>query len=374
MRILLICYDSPFNIYYGAGMRANNLWRALQQMGDVSALVMEAGAQTELDLTPHEGEIGRIRFQKPSVPWTTPETQKIRALVAQVAGPKQFDLVVVRYLRLAMLVRGSLPAPLWLDGDDLDKVIPLIGKSWWQRQLAGLKTWARRVVTRRELQGFEHVWYVNPHDMLKFPTPSGSVLPNVVNAPDEPPKRLRLRHTQMLMVGKFGYEPNAEAADFFIHEVLPTLRGAVPGIGLRLVGQCPEPLAARWRQLGIDVAGFVDDLTAEYAGATLVVAPVLSGGGTQIKVLEALAYTCGTVVSSFSASGFAPNLKDGEHFLVAHTAQEWVAQCMRLIQTPSLCEELGHAGRDAVLQHYSLSGMTDEVRRTMNKLKKRPAP
>ena len=145
---------------------------------------------------------------------------------------------------------------------------------------------------------------------------------------------------------------------------------AVPGIRFRPVGQCPPDMAARWRAVdGVEVAGYVDDVAAEYARASVVVAPVFSGGGTQIKVLEALAYECGAVVSAFSAAGFAPNLLAGEHLLVAHDAAEWVAHCLALIDSPTQAERLGRAGRAVVLQKYSFDGMASEVKASLSRFR-----
>ena len=370
MRILLICHDSTLDRYHGAGLRTNNIWRELGGVADVSVLVMEPSDATVLDTTPHEGEVGRIRFDKPAVPWTTPGTLKIRRLVAQVAVPGRFDLIVVRYFRLAMLVRGSVAVPMVVDGDDLDKRASMIGKPFWCRSFDALKTEARRTVTRRALKGFAHVRYVNPLDMIKFPARSGSVLPNVTDAPLTLSPRSRHQPACVLMVGKFGYEPNAEAAEFFMREVLPGLRVAVPGLRFRLVGQCPPDMAARWRAVdGVEVAGYVDDLAAEYAHASVTVAPVFSGGGTQIKVLEALAYECGTVVSAFSAAGFAPNLLAGEHLLVARDAAEWVTHCLALIASPAQAERLDRAGRAIVLQKYSFDGMASEVKASLSRFR-----
>lgn len=366
MRILLICHDSPLVRSYGAGLRTNNIWRALGEVGDVSALIMEPSDHTALDTTPHPGEIGRILFRKPPVPWTTPETLKIRRLVAQVASAGRFDLVVVRYLRLAMLVQGSVAAPMVVDGDDLDKVASTIGKSFLRRRLEAFKTTARKIVTARALRHFAHVWYVNPLDMVRFPVRSGSVLPNIADAPSSVLPRTDLQPARVLMVGKFGYAPNAEAVDFFARSVLPGLRAAVPGVRFRLVGQCPVDAAVRWRALeGVEVAGFVDDLFIEYARASVVVAPIFSGGGTQIKVLEALGHACGTVVSVFAAAGFAPNLRADEHMLVAGDADAWVAHCLRLIHSPAQAERLGCAGREVVLQKYSFDGLAREVGSTI---------
>lgn len=369
MRILLICSDSPLDRSYGAGLRTHNIWNALSRFGTVSALVIVPAERTAIDTTPRPGEIGRIGFSRRPVPWETLDSRRIKHLVAQLAGPIGYDLVVARYLRLGLLIQGSIAAPTIVDGDDLEKVAPAIGKSILRKQIDALNTTARRIVTRRALGNFAHVWFVNPRDMIKYPTPSGSVLCNITEAPVELPVHVSVQPPCLLMVGKFGYEPNAEAAEFFIRNVLPVLRRVVPGVRFRLVGQCPIDVAQRWRLAeGVEVAGFVDDLTVEYARSSVVVAPVFSGGGTQIKVLEALGYGCGTLVSAFSAVGFAPYLRDGEHLLVAHDTQQWVEKCLELIDSPSLCGRLGAAGRQVVLQRYSLDGMTQEIGATIARL------
>jgi polysaccharide biosynthesis protein PslH len=373
MRILLVCHDSAHSRSYGAGLRTNDIWRALCHLGEVSVLVMEPSHLTAIDDTPRDDELGRISFDRPALPWVTPETLKIRRLVSQTVGSRQFDLVVVRYLRLAMLVSGSVAAPILVDGDDLDKIAPTIGKAFWRRWIETLKSEARRMVTRIAIRNFAYVWYVNPLDMVKFPSKLGSVLPNVSPAPLNAHDRISTGHACILMVGKFGYEPNAEAAAYFIREVLPSLRATLPTLRFRMVGQCPPDLAAKYRAVdGIEIAGFVDDLTAEYARAAAVVAPVFSGGGTQIKVLEALGHQCGTVVSAFSAAGFSPNLIAGEHMLVARNTAEWKSHCLSLINSPAHAEKLGRAGRAAVLKMYSFDGMAKEVKASLGRLRQLP--
>lgn len=373
MKILLVSPDSAQSRTSGAGLRTNNIWRALSQLGEVSVLVLESWGATEMDATPREGEIGRIRINNPTVLLNTAETLKVRGYFTDLVTPEGFDLIVVRYLRLALLIRGCVMVPMVVDGDDLDKASTVIGKSFWRSGLDAGRTMARRIVTKRVLGSFEHVWYVNPRDMVKFPVQSGSILPNIIDAPANLPIRAMAYPATVLMVGTFGYEPNVEAAAYFIREVLPSLRATLPDLRFRLVGRCPPELAARYRAVdGIEIAGFVDDLMAEYARAAAVVAPVFSGGGTQIKVLEALGHQCGTVVSAFSAAGFSPNLIAGEHMLVARNTAEWKSHCLTLINSAAYAEKLGRAGRAAVLKLYSFDGMANEVKASLSRL--RPLP
>ena len=99
MKILLVCYDSPLNCSYGAGLRTHHIWNALKAIGDVKTLVMEPALTTQVAAFQHEAELARIFFKKPDVPWVTPETKKIRELISAAISQDRFDLVVVRYLR-----------------------------------------------------------------------------------------------------------------------------------------------------------------------------------------------------------------------------------------------------------------------------------
>ena len=366
MKILLVCYDSPLNCSYGAGLRTHHIWNALKTIGDVKTLVMEPSLTTQVAAYQHEAELARIFFKKPKVPWVTPETKKIRELISAAISQDRFDLVVVRYLRLAMLIQPCITARIIVDGDDLNKSYTSHKKSAPKKALDWLKTQARRAVTRREVQRFDHVWYVNPVDKQLFPAKSGSLLPNVTRMPKSSLPLVRAEQVTLLMVGKMSYEPNTEGADFFIREVLPALRIAVPNAKLRLVGQCTPELSVRWGSVpGVEVAGFVDDLSLDYSGAWVVVAPVFSGGGTQIKVLEALSYGCATVVSDFSAAGFAPHLIGGVHMLVANSAQVWIEHCLTLIKSPARAAVLGTAGREAIAENYSNESIRQEVEATV---------
>ena len=369
MKILFVCYDSPLSCSYGAGLRTNQIWNALKAVGDVSTLVMEPGLTIEVDKELREAELLRIRFKMPNVPWITAETKQVRHLVITALARRHFDLVVARYLRLAMLVQPCIDAPIIVDGDDLNKLETSLKKGSVHRGLNHFKTQARRAVTRREVRKFAHVWYVDPQDEQRFPARSGSVLPNVTRLPQSLSPFNRSPVPTVLMVGKMSYEPNTEGADFFIREVLPALRESVSDTTLRLVGQCTPELKARWSAVaGVEVAGFVDDLSAEYLGAWVVVAPVFSGGGTQIKVLEALSYGCGVVVSEFSANGFSPQLRANEHMLVASNPKEWLAHCLTLAHSPTKARELGDAGRKVIVEKYSSESMAREIKTTITRL------
>ena len=365
MKILFVPPTPPMDRSYGAAVRSNNIWRSLQSLGEVDTLVLIAGDETKSLPADKGHEFARIQFLKPMLPWSTPRSRAIQALVSNALQGRHYDLAVIRFVHTAMFAAPSISADILVDADDLSKTLPTIGQSLKTRVLGNVKLRGRDLATRYLLPRYDHVWYVNPKDMQRFPVRSGSLLPNVVDIP--PPSAANpTSPPTILMVGTFGYGPNREGANYFINEALPTIQAAIPDVRLRLVGHCPEQYVGPWQnRKGIEAAGFVDDLAKEYEGASVVIAPIFSGGGTQIKVLEGLAYGKGLVVSEFALAGFQPRIAAGTHVEVATRPKDWAERCLSLIRDPSRAAALGKAGREIVREEYSFERMKRDIRATI---------
>ena len=365
MKILFVPPTPPMDRSYGAAVRSNNIWRSLQSLGEVHTLVLIAGDETKSLPADKGHEFARIQFLKPMLPWSTPRSRAIQALVSNALQGRHYDLAVIRFVHTAMFAAPSISADILVDADDLSKTLPTIGQSLKTRVLGNVKLRGRDLATRYLLPRYDHVWYVNPKDMQRFPVRSGSLLPNVVDIP--PPSAANpTSPPTILMVGTFGYGPNREGANYFIDEALPTIQAAIPDVRLRLVGHCPEQYVGPWQnRKGIEAAGFVDDLAKEYEGASVVIAPIFSGGGTQIKVLEGLAYGKGLVVSEFALAGFQPRIAAGTHVEVATRPKDWAERCLSLIRDPSRAAALGKAGREIVREEYSFERMKRDIRATI---------
>jgi len=365
MKILFVPPTPPMDRSYGAAVRSNNIWRSLQSLGEVDTLVLIAGDETKSLPADKGHEFARIQFLKPMLPWSTPRSRAIQALVSNALQGRHYDLAVIRFVHTAMFAAPSISADILVDADDLSKTLPTIGQSLKTRVLGNVKLRGRDLATRYLLPRYDHVWYVNPKDMQRFPVRSGSLLPNVVDIP--PPSAANpTSPPTILMVGTFGYGPNREGANYFIDEELPTIQAAIPDVRLRLVGHCPEQYVGPWQnRKGIEAAGFVDDLAKEYEGASVVIAPIFSGGGTQIKVLEGLAYGKGLVVSEFALAGFQPRIAAGTHVEVATRPKDWAERCLSLIRDPARAAALGKAGREIVREEYSFERMKRDIRATI---------
>jgi glycosyltransferase involved in cell wall biosynthesis len=173
--------------------------------------------------------------------------------------------------------------------------------------------------------------------------PNGVRLPLPV-AP--PPNQQRL-----LFVGNLTYAPNLEAAKVLVSEILPRVRARHPQATLDLVG--PHAGALGDAPAGVRIAGRVADLRPWYEGADAVVAPLWHGGGTRIKVLEALAYGRPVVATPLAVSGI--DVRSSRDVLLADSPPALADAVSRLLDDPELGARLcEHAGQ-MVRERYSQS-------------------
>jgi glycosyltransferase involved in cell wall biosynthesis len=182
------------------------------------------------------------------------------------------------------------------------------------------------------------------------------VVPNSVDLPAGQPRRSRGPGdpSRLLFVANLTYAPNIEAAELLVGEILPRVRAlAGADVALELVGRfetggAVEELAAT---AGVTVRGHVDDLAEAYAGADVVVVPLLRGSGTRIKLLEALAAGVPAVTTAVGAAGLGA--EDGRHLLIAEGAQALAEAVARVLLDERLAGALARAGRELVERSFS---------------------
>jgi glycosyltransferase involved in cell wall biosynthesis len=135
----------------------------------------------------------------------------------------------------------------------------------------------------------------------------------------------------LLFVGSFDYPPNREAAETLLRRHLPALRAAHPGVRVRLIGKDEDGRVTRLaREVGAEATGFVDDLVPHYREACAVYLPIVSGGGTRTKVVEAFGVGRTVLASRIGVEGLP--VTPGEHYLPADTPAEGSASLARLLR------------------------------------------
>jgi polysaccharide biosynthesis protein PslH len=169
---------------------------------------------------------------------------------------------------------------------------------------------------------------------------------------------------RVLFLGSLDYSANVDAVEYLVREILPRLRSA--GVETVIAGSNPPAALTRLAAASrapVSVAGFVEDTEPSFASARMLAVPLRMGGGTRIKILEALAR--GTPVVSTTVGCAGLDLEDGKELLVADDPAAFAAAVDRLLEDDGLCVRLAQAGRAAVERRYDWSSIGDAFERAV---------
>jgi glycosyltransferase involved in cell wall biosynthesis len=371
MRILLVSPQSPFGEASGSRQRTRLYYDTLSQLAPTDVLVIahEGPNATE---SADPANVYRITSARGPAGWNpyAPDTELTRRIEAMLPQPlERYRLVAGRYLW--SLCQLALPkgVPTLVDLDDFRY---RFGHRPWRQprllpQIARrrLKEW----IAHRQLQRFDGLVFVNPHDHADAAIARSIICPNVApQAPGTAPAPALTEPPGLLFVGSMWYGPNRDGIEWFLQSVWPQVRRTVPSARLAIVGAAPPRQRALWQQHeGVSAPGFVDDLGAAYAACTAAIIPVWYGGGSNIKLLEALAYGKPCIASTFTHQPFRDDLHDGEHLLVAQDADAFVSRCVALL-TESQATTMGAAGRHAVQRAYTPEVFSARLRALVQQL------
>jgi polysaccharide biosynthesis protein PslH len=218
--------------------------------------------------------------------------------------------------------------------------------------------------SRRRLEAFERrlmaaaaeTWMPSRADLAGArelaPDAELRYVPNVVDvvaidarpAPADPP--------EALMVADFTYAPNREALDFLLEEVMPHAWAVAPELRLTVAGRGYDGRAEADPRVAM--LGFVDDLDPLYARAACALVPLLSGGGSPLKFIEALAHRLPVVATPRAAAGL--DAESGRHYLEGAGAEGFARALLEALD-PSRGAAVAAAGRALAESNYSIEAL-----------------
>jgi polysaccharide biosynthesis protein PslH len=192
------------------------------------------------------------------------------------------------------------------------------------------------------------------------------VIPNCIDfdhylAFTELPKADRLIHT-----GSLAYRANYEAVVYFLEQIWPRIIAALPEVEFWITGRSAGyPLPPAAEDPRVHLTSYVDDIRPVIAGSAVSVVPLLSGGGTRLKILESLALNTAVVSTTKGAQGL--DLCHGEHLLIADTPGEFAQAVLRLLQDEGLRQQLAKQGRELVQRKYNWERVLPKFYHIVNK-------
>jgi glycosyltransferase involved in cell wall biosynthesis len=339
VRSLLISPIEPLPTGNGLAMRAGVWLDSLARYGEVGLAVMPLAG--DLTVSPWADERCRHRWRLEAEPadavssladpyWRDQlaELEPRPALavaawpgaglrLADVVGATGFMPEVVICLRsyvapVAAAAAARMEARLVVDLDDDDVSVAPDGEAEvWRRLVARVAAWADVIAA------------ASPTESELISARLGTpvvVLPNVVPPRTPVPLGPEAEQQRILFVGNLTYGPNRDAVYELVRSILRRLTDA----RLSLVGNARDEDVRAWTENGrVTYLGWVDDLAPVYDACDVVVVPIRSGGGTRIKVLEAMAYCRPVVATTAAVAGL--NIDHGRHALIRDDADEMVS-------------------------------------------------
>lgn len=387
MRILWLGHNLAYPPKGGPLQRNYNLLREAAKHHEVHALLFDQPASRPTDVTPQDCVEELLKFCA-TVEWVplskdvlgigrywraigglvTGEPYEFRWLrskdmarrLQRLMSQFRFDVVHADTLGLAPYVPLVAHAGTVLNHHDIESAL-VQRRALSERSLVWRKFWSYEAAhllaaERRWCPSF-HVNMVVSDDEGRLVKPSCGeskicVVPNGVDIEYFTP-RSDPGGNRLLFCGRLDQLANKGAITYFFNSIWPELSGRVKSLEIDVVGKNPPAwlLELSRRDSRVHVPGFVDDVRPYFQKATVFVCPITDGGGTRLKILDALAMGMPVVTTTFAASGLA--LQDGQHLLMADTSEHFIENTLRLLSDKVLRQSLTHGATDVVTRKYS---------------------
>lgn len=287
-------------------------------------------------------------------------SKEMVARIQRLVGRVRFDVVHADTLGLSPYVPLIPHAGTVLNHHDIESALVqrrashernFLWRAFWRQESANLlvaeRQWcptfdANLVVSEDE----GHLVKSSCGDSAICVVPNGVDVQYFTPRPDPGGERL-------LFCGRLDQLANRGAIAYFFESIWPELVCRVKHLQIDVVGKNPPAwlVELSQRDSRVHVPGFVDDVRPYFQKATIFVCPITDGGGTRLKILDALAMGMPVVSTTFAASGL--QLVNEEHLLLADTVDQFVASTMRFLSSKLLREDVARRGYQSIHAQYS---------------------
>lgn len=390
LRILYVLPMPPSPPRFGAQARMHGLMTGVARRHDVTAIsLVEDGFDAgecaramraycrEVTLVPNPGARGgaakRILQLRSLASPMSYERRRFSVPALQQALDRalrreRFDVVNVEFphlahYRLRQSPAGTPPPAVVLDAHeiahDLSRQVARSADGW-SRRLYGALNW--RKLRRDEMSAFraaDGICACSDADrrrlLSELPAARVAVIPNAADvehycprACDPPPDG-----RTVVFFGLLSTLPNIDGVRFLVREIWPRIVARRPQARCRIIGSGAPREVRDLAGPTVEVAGFVEDLRPHLASAAAVAVPLRLGGGTRLKIVEAMAMGKAVVSTPLGAEGIGA--VPGRDLLLAADPERFAAAVIRLLDDAALAARIGRAARRLAVERYAWS-------------------
>lgn len=292
----------------------------------------------------------------------------------------RFDILLCDFPQAGTSFLGSSLRPRVLFQHNVEH---RIRKQHFQAERNPLVRWVLRrewektfAVEGQVCRDMDHVITVSEEDRLAHDVDFGirhvSSIPTGVDADYFSPSDLPELPGHITFVASYDWFPNEDAALWLMSEIFPRVRAALPGTTLSLVGRLPT-VAMKNKAAhspGVEVTGRVDDVRPYLSRAEVVVVPIRIGGGTRIKIFEAMAMNKAVISTTIGAEGLP--VQSGENIILADGADRFAENVIALLKNAGERQRIAAAARQMVVKNHTwdvVAQRMEEILRAVAHLK-----
>jgi glycosyltransferase involved in cell wall biosynthesis len=273
----------------------------------------------------------------------------VRHDVARRLSDGSAEVAVCDFLSASLNFPEASPTPVVLFQHNVETML-------WRRMADTEKSAFRKLLYRIEarkmvayetqtLQRFQHVIAVSDHDRKEMlalaPGCAITVVPTGVDTEKyQPAPSVSGNPPLIVFTGSMDWEPNIDAVDYFCRDIFPSVLAAFPDARFQIVGRNPHSRVRKLASSSVEVTGTIPSVAEYLRNATVVIVPLRIGGGTRLKIFEAMAMRKAMVSTSIGAEGL--DVTSGKDCLLADDAPSFAAAILAVLRDPVLrrsCED-----------------------------------
>ena len=393
MKIIFLISQIPYPPDTGAKIRSFNLIRRLAERHEIT-LVTYADKNRELSkieaLRKYCKKVIVVRRSgKPALytlftnifsvfPYTIDKyySKDMERRISELIKDGKYDLVHCDSLQMSLNLRSAANVPLVLTEHNVESQIlercVLNEKNFLKKTYIKLQTQKLSDYEISACRSFNRCITVSETDRFYLADNSGidtiSVVPNGVDCEYFRPQNARIKPYRLVFTGSLDWLPNEDALVYFFNDIYPALKRKVPGLNITVVGRNPSQKLLRIaeREPRIHITGSVNDVRPYIAESEIFIVPLRIGGGTRLKILEAMAMGKPVISTSIGAEGL--DVEDGRNILLADMPEDFNRHIIELFQNNEKRSKLAKAGRKLVEEKYDWSKIAKELERAWRKV------